>query len=178
WAQSEYARLALAISTGRNLETPGIVTRRYVTRGMPGSLPLTVSSPTNGSSVTGSTVTATGPTTPGASFVAEAVGDVGGAAAIATGTFTSPGHWSLSLPVGFGATTITVTSTLGRRTGYTQLTVADIPGTRVLDVSDPTGDDTGPGTYQYPTSSNFTAGSFDLTRMLVSQDGTNVYIQV
>ena len=35
WAQSQFARLALAISAGRNLETPGIVTRRYVTDGMP-----------------------------------------------------------------------------------------------------------------------------------------------
>src|SRR6185312_11865557 len=47
WAQSEYARLALAISTGRNLETPGIVTHRYVRHGMPGTLPLTVTSPAN-----------------------------------------------------------------------------------------------------------------------------------
>ena len=47
----------------------------------------------------------------------------------------------------------------------------------MLDVSDPTGDDNGPGTYQYPTSTDFTAGSFDLTHFAVSQDGTNVYIQ-
>jgi glucoamylase len=178
WAQASYARLALDLSAGRNLETPSIVTNRYVTHGMPGALSLTVTSPTNGSTVTGSSVTVTGTTTAGASVVAEAVGGVGGAAAIATGTFTSPGHWTLTLPVGFGATTITVSSTLGRSTGYSQLTVATVPGTPVLDISDPVGDDNGPGTYQYPTSSAFTAGSFDLTRMLVSQDGTNVYIQV
>ena len=47
----------------------------------------------------------------------------------------------------------------------------------MLNVADPTGDDNGPGTYQYPTSTDFTAGSFDLTHFAVSQDGTNVYIE-
>ena len=37
----------------------------------------------------------------------------------------------------------------------------------MLDVTDPTGDDNGPGTYQYPTASDFVAGSFDLTRFQV-----------
>ncbi len=36
WAQAQYARLALDLSAGRNLETPRIVTDRYVTHGMPG----------------------------------------------------------------------------------------------------------------------------------------------
>ena len=36
WAQASYARLALDLSAGRNLETPDIVTDRYVTHGMPG----------------------------------------------------------------------------------------------------------------------------------------------
>jgi glucoamylase len=55
---------------------------------------------------------------------------------------------------------------------------AALPGTNVLTAMDPTGDDHGPGTYQYPTSSAFTAGSFDVTGLKVNQDGTNVYIQV
>ena len=33
-----------------------------------------------------------------------------------------------------------------------------LPGTTVLDASDPSGDDNGPGTYQYPTSGDFAAG--------------------
>ena len=45
WAQASYARLALDLSAGRNLETPDIVTDRYVAHGPPGSLPLTVTSP-------------------------------------------------------------------------------------------------------------------------------------
>ena len=176
WAQASYDRLALDISAGRNLETPRIVTRRYVTRGMLGSLPL---SATSTSSADGSTVTISGTTTAGARVDAEGVGASGGIAAIASTTADSSGSYSLSLPTGFGSTTVTVTATLGRATGYSQLSVVNVklPGTTVLDVSDPTGDDNGPGTYQYPTSSDFAPGSFDLTRFAVSQDGTNVYIQ-
>jgi glucoamylase len=180
WAQASYARLALDLSAGRNLETPDIVTDRYVTHGMPGQLPLSVTSPANDESIDSSTVTVTGTTTPRAHVVAEGVGANGGAAAISAATADpKTGDWTLTLPTGFGSTTITVTATLHRSTAYSQLAVINVklPGTTVLDVSDPSGDDNGPGTYQYPTSSNFTAGSFDITNFAVSQDGTNVYIQ-
>jgi glucoamylase len=50
-------------------------------------------------------------------------------------------------------------------------------GTTVLDVSDPTGDDNGPGTYQYPTSGDFKPGAFDLTRFQVLSDGTTAYLR-
>ena len=47
----------------------------------------------------------------------------------------------------------------------------------MLDTTDPTGDDNGPGTYAYPTSSSFTAGSFDITRFQVlTKDGV-VYLR-
>ncbi|HET6867021.1 MAG TPA: glucodextranase DOMON-like domain-containing protein, partial [Solirubrobacteraceae bacterium] len=179
WAQSQYARLALAISTGRDLETPGIVTRRYVTHGPPGSLSLSVTSPGNGANINSPTVTVTGTTTAGATVVAEALGSIGGAPSIASTTAGPSGDWSLSLPIGFGSTTITATATLGRSTGYDQLTVINValPGNSVLDVSDPDGDDNGPGTYQYPTAADFHAGAFDLERFRVNEDGKNVYLQ-
>ena len=42
----------------------------------------------------------------------------------------------------------------GRSTGYAQVTVTNEGGgSTVLDVTDPSGDDNGPGTYQYPTDS-------------------------
>jgi glucoamylase len=50
-------------------------------------------------------------------------------------------------------------------------------GTTILNVSDPTGDDNGPGTYQYPTASNFHAGAFDLTDFQVISDGTTAYLR-
>ena len=180
WAQSQYARLALALSTGRNLETPDIVTDRYVRNGPPGTIPLTITSPAPGATVTTPMVTVTGTTTPGADVTAESVGPLGGKAGIAHATADSSGDWMLALPTSFASTTITVTATLHRSTGYIQqfVTGGPLPGTTVLDVPDSAGDDNGPGTYQYPTSSNFTAGSFDLTHVSVSEDGLNVYIQV
>jgi glucoamylase len=179
WAQSQYARLALAISTGRDLETPGIVTRRYVTHGPPGALPLTVTSPTSGASVDSATVPVSGTTTPRATVVAEAVGGTGGTAPIASTRADSSGNWSLSVPTGFGSTTITVSATLHRSTGYSQLNVTNValPGTPVLDDMDPTGDDNGPGTYAYPTDAVFVPGAFDLTEFKVSQTATDVYLQ-
>ena len=74
WAQAQYARLALNLSAGHDLDTPSITTDRYVTHGMPGTLPLSITSPAAGSNVTGSTVTVTGTTAPGADVVVEAVG--------------------------------------------------------------------------------------------------------
>ena len=147
---------------------------------MPGTLPLTITSPAPGATVTTPTVTVTGTTAPGARVAAESDGPLGGTAGIASATADSSGSWTLALPTSFASTTITVTATQHRSTGYVQQSIigGPLPGTTVLDMTDPTGDDSGPGTYQYPTSSNFTAGSFDLTHFSVSQDGTSVYIEV
>ncbi|HWE09741.1 MAG TPA: glucodextranase DOMON-like domain-containing protein [Solirubrobacteraceae bacterium] len=180
WAQAQFARLALDESAGRTLETPGIVSRRYVAHGMPGSLPLTITSPTPGASIDTSPVTVTGTTAPGALVDAEGVGAAGGSAATTSTTADSAGHWSLSLPASFGSTTITVTATRGRNTAHVQELVTDValPGTTVLNVTDPAGDDTGPGTYRYPTAPDFQPGAFDLLGMTVSQTTSDVYVQV
>ncbi|MFL5863507.1 MAG: glucodextranase DOMON-like domain-containing protein [Solirubrobacteraceae bacterium] len=180
WAQAQFARLALNWSARRNLETPRIVTNRYVTRGMPGSLPLAITSPARGAEVSTSTVTVTGTTAPGATVDAEGVGAAGGTAATASTTADVNGKWSLILPTSFGSTTLTITATRGRNTGYAQQSVTNVtlPGTTVLNVTDPAGDDNGPGTYQYPTSSNFQHGAFDLLGLSVSQTASQVYIQV
>jgi glucoamylase len=179
WAQAQYARLALAIGAGRDLETPEIVRSRYVAHGMPGTLPLTITSPADRANVSGSTVTVTGTTSPGARVDAEAAPSTGGAAATASTMANGSGHWSLDLPVSFGTTKITVGATLGNSTGYAQLSVVDVtlPGTTALDVPDPSGDDNGPGTYAYPTSGEFHLGAFDVTRFQVTQTPTQVYIQ-
>jgi glucoamylase len=180
WAQSQYARLVLALSTGRNLETPDILTDRYVAHGMPGLLPLTITSPAPGASVTTASVTVTGTTAAGARVDAEGVGAAGGTASTASTKADSSGNWSLSLPSSFGSTTITVTATKGDSTAYTQEFVTDValPGTSVLSVTDPSGDDNGPGTYQYPTAPDFQPGAFDVLGLNVSQTASDVYVQV
>jgi hypothetical protein len=85
---------------------------------VPGTLPLAVTSPADGSSVTGTAVTVTGTTAPRAHVDAEAAGTTGGAAGVAATRSDSAGHFSLSLPVSFGTTTITVSATRGASTAY------------------------------------------------------------
>jgi glucoamylase len=178
WAQAQYARLAIDLSAGRNLETPQIVTDRYVTHGMPGSLPLTITSLTPKANVTGATVTVSGTTTPGATVDAAAVGSAGGVAASATTTADLSGDWSLPIATSFGNTVITVTATKGGSTGYAQDNSFVLPGTQVFATPDPEGDDNGPGTFQYPTASDFSPGAFDLTGMSVNQTSSDVYLTV
>lgn len=43
----------------------------------------------------------------------------------------------------------------------------------ILEITDPAGDDHGPGTYRYPTDRVFDPGSFDITRFTVSDGGSN-----
>jgi hypothetical protein len=47
-------------------------------------------------------------------------------------------------------------------------------GTKVGQVTDPAGDDNGPGSYTYPTDSAFNPGSLDLTGLEVYRDGDTV----
>ena len=49
-----------------------------------------------------------------------------------------------------------------------------VPGTLLLDVTDPDGDDNGPGNYAYPTSANFHPGAFDIQRFQVYDSGADV----
>jgi glucan 1,4-alpha-glucosidase len=179
WAQAQYARLALSIGAGQDVETPQIDLERYVDNGMPGSLPVTVTSPSSGTLLDTSHLTVTGTTGPGARVVVEASGPSGGKVPIAATTASADsGAWSLRIPVAFGTTTITVTATQGDSTGYTQLTVENtkVPGTTVFTASDPSGDDDGPGTYQYPTASDFQPGAFDLLGFTVSETAKTVYL--
>jgi glucoamylase len=74
--------------------------------------------------------------------------------------------------------TVAATAAGGRSTGYGQVTVTNEGGgSTVLDVTDVSGDDNGPGTFQYPTAPDFHAGAFDLTRFQVLSDGTFAYLR-
>ncbi|MFO7683402.1 MAG: glucodextranase DOMON-like domain-containing protein, partial [Chloroflexota bacterium] len=46
--------------------------------------------------------------------------------------------------------------------------------TLVLDITDPSGDDHGPGTYTYPTNGVFSSGNFDITNFQVGYDDNNI----
>ncbi|HEY9481846.1 MAG TPA: glucodextranase DOMON-like domain-containing protein [Micromonosporaceae bacterium] len=180
WAQAQELRLILNIGTGTIVDQPAIVADRYVRHAPPVALPVTISAPAGGTTVGGDSTTVVGTTAPDADV---SIGvndtDVAGASSVVTTTADGSGAFSTTVPIGFGTNVITVAATtgagLGTASGTAQVSVVGdlVGGTTVLDVTDPTGDDNGPGTYAYPTSSSFTAGSFDITRFQVlTKDGT------
>jgi len=181
WAQAQEVRLILALAAGRPLEQPEVVRRRYATHGMPGTAPLTVTAPTEGSTVGGTSVTVEGTTTPGARVdVAATPIDIGTATEVVSVRAGADGGFTAQAPVSFGEVVLTVTATTSDgRTGYARRSVVgDITGaTTVLDVTDPDGDDNGPGTYAYPTAADFHAGAFDLRRFQVITDASTVYLR-
>jgi glucoamylase len=182
WAQAQELRLIASLGTGRNVDTPAITTARYVAAGAPGSLPVTIATPTAGATLAVSSVTVTGATKPGAAVtIAAADTTTGAPATLASSTAKADGSFTATVPVSFGSNVITVAATArgGRSTGYAQVTVTNEGGgATVLDTSDVAGDDNGPGTYQYPTAPDFAAGSFDLTRFQVLSDGSYAYVRV
>jgi glucoamylase len=182
WAQAQELRLILSLGTGRNVDTPAVTTARYVKNGPPAALKVNISAPAAGTTLATSSTTVTGTTSPGAQ-VAVAIDDTttGATATVTSITANTDGSFQATVPVSFGSNVITVSATAdgGRSTGYAQVTVTNEGGgTSVMDVTDPAGDDNGPGTYQYPADSSFTAGSFDLTRFQVLSDGTFAYLRV
>jgi glucoamylase len=181
WAQAQELRLILALATGHNQETPQFTTNRYVAHGAPGALSVTITAPANGSTLAATSTAVTGTTAPGAKVTIESQDTTTGAASSVTATKAAKdGSFSATVPIGFGSNAITVgasTNGLGS-TGYAQVTVSNEGGgSTVLDVTDPAGDDNGPGTYQYPTDPQFNPGAFDLTRFQVLSDGTTAYLR-
>ncbi len=181
WAQAQELRLILALAVGHTVETPQFTTQRYVAHGPPGALNATITAPANGSTLAATSTTVTGTTAPGAKVTIESVDSTSGAPSSAVATKAAKdGSFSATVPIGFGSNVITVgasTQGLGS-TGYAQVTVSNEGGgTTVLNVSDPAGDDNGPGTYQYPNSGDFQPGAFDLTRFQVLSDGTTAYLR-
>ena len=184
WAEAQYVRLATDISAGRTVEQPAVVADRYVAQGMPTALPLTITSPTPASTTSATSVTVTGTSAAGATIDVQGWDAIQpGATGMATTTADGSGNWSVSVPVGFGTTLLTASSTSepdGRSTGYAQTSVVSTtpPGTTVLTATDPVGDDNGPGTYAYPTSTNFQPGAFDLTSFQVNETTANVFLTI
>ena len=179
WAQAQEVRLITDLDAHRVTDRPDITTRRYVTDPPPAALPVSITAPASGQSVSGTT-TVTGTTAPGARVTVSSVGtDISGAAAAVTATADGTGAFHATVPVAFGSDVITAAVTSGRATGIAQVTVQGelVGGTTVLDVADPSGDDTGPGSYRYPTAPAFVAGSFDITRFQVLTKGGTVYLR-
>ena len=181
WAQAQELRLIMSLGTGVNVDTPAITRSRYVAHGAPASLPVTITAPAVGSTLAATSTGVSGTTAAGAKvIVASADVTTGSPTLVTSAVAGTDGSFSATVPVGFGSNVITVAATAdgGRGTGYGQVAVSNEGGgSTVLDVTDPVGDDNGPGTYQYPTDSAFNSGAFDLTRFQVISDGTNAYLR-
>jgi glucoamylase len=94
-------------------------------------------------------------------------------------TADAGGAFSATVPVGFLTNVLTVAAARGNSTGYARTTVVSeaLPGPALLNVTDPDGDDKGPGTYAYPTAADFHAGAFDIQRFQVIDAGDIVYLR-
>ena len=181
WAQAQQVRLTQSLGRSRPVEQPRIVRERYQPTPPPAA-PLDVTAPADGTTVTTATVDVTGTTTPGATVdVASTVIDTVGATSVVTVRADRNGAFSATVPSPFGTSVITVAVTTSHgATGYARRTVVSdfITGTTVLDVTDPSGDDNGPGTFAYPLSDNFEPGAFDIERFQVIVSGDSAFLRV
>ncbi len=173
WSAAAYVRAVADLRAGRITEQPPDTAHRYL-RHAPGAVPLSLTSPVDGSLATGS-VPVRGSTVPGAVVDVDAVNtDLDGAARSSTTTAGPDGAFAVdaAVPPGTDTVTVTVTDAHGG-TGFAQRTVVDdvIPGTLLLTADDPDGDDAGPGTYAYPTAADFRPGAFDLQSFEVYDSG-------
>ena len=177
WSAGVYVRLMLDLTANSLLEQPAATFNRYVAH-QQGQTSLTVTSPADQSSVIGSPITLTGTSAPGNTiYVAATNVDQNSQTALASTAAAADGSFSVSLPVSGGTTVLnTVAVSPAGATAHDQRSVVFdfTPGTVILNVTDPSGDDNGPGNYAYPTSDNFHAGAFDITdfQVIVSPDGS------
>jgi glucan 1,4-alpha-glucosidase len=178
WASGVYARLLNDMVANRLLEQPTNTVERYV-QNHQGQTTLTLNSPVDQSSVSTDTVTVSGMSVPGNS-IAVAATNVDTSFQTTTATTTAAagtGAFSVSVPITGGTTVFNVVAT--NSGGATGLATASVvfdftPGTVLLDVTDQTNDDNGPGNYAYPTAPDFHPGAFDIQEFKVISDGTNV----
>jgi glucoamylase len=179
WAQAQQLRLIADLGAHRILDRPDITTRRYVTNPPPTAVPVSINSPSDGQTVSG-TATVTGATAPHARVSVSMVGnDSVGSSTVVAMRADGSGAFAADVPAPFGTDVITVAATTASGTGTAQVTVQGelVGGTTILDTADPSGDDNGPGTYQYPASSSFAAGSFDVTRFEVLSKAGTLYLR-
>ena len=167
WAMAQYVRLAQGIGAGKVVETPSVVADRYARQAPPAAPQLSVTSPADLSTATSRTITVSGTTT--ATSVYLSVNGVKQQIAVSAGHVLHPGDAAVDQQPARHR---------GRRrarryrAGRPHRARPSVPGS--VASTDPAGDDNGPGSYVYPTDGAFNAGSFDLTKFDVYQDGGDV----
>lgn len=127
---------------------------------------LVVNAPADGSIADSRQVTISGTTN--ATTLAVTVNGERRDVPITGGTFS----WEITLPAVTNRVVLTATAENGVMVVDRRTVTAF--GSKVGSLSEPAGDDNGPGSYTYPTDSAFNPGSFDLTGLDVYQDGETV----
>ncbi len=176
WGAASQVRLTADLTAGRAIERPAQTVDRYITHAQKETA-LTVTSPPD-QTVATDPIQVTGTAVPGATID---VADVAGTTTHVSGTAGADGSFSFSIPAAVGSNVIVVTSTApDGGTAQTVRTVVNdvVEGDLILDTTDPTGDDNGPGNYAYPTSSNFQPGAYDLTDFQVYDTGSTITFRV
>jgi hypothetical protein len=180
WGSASQVRLTADLSARKTVEQPSQVLNRYVQHTQ-GTTPLMVTAPIDGTA-TGATTTVTGTAAPHAKIdIADVATDNNSATTITTTTADSSGAFSVNVTSAAQTNVLIITSTAPN--GGTAQTVRSVvndvvAGTLLFTTDDPTGDDNGPGTYQYPTSGDFHPGAFDLTKFQVYDTGSTITFRV
>ena len=181
WSAASFVRLMADLGAGQVVEQPASTVDRYVTHTQ-ATTSLHVSDPVDQSSVGSSPVTVDGTSTPGNQIYVSATNtDNNSATTVVTTTAAADGSFSVSVPVTGGTTvlnTVAVSSSGGTAHDFRTIVFDFVAGKLLLDVTDPNGDDNGPGNYAYPTASDFHAGAYDIQRFQVLDDGTNVIFRL
>ncbi|MET0135799.1 MAG: glucodextranase DOMON-like domain-containing protein [Kibdelosporangium sp.] len=175
WAQAQAVRLTQGIAAGRPVDQPAEVRSRYVDHGPPGTIAITLDAPAQ---ISTPTVTVTGTAPAGVQVDIQATAtDAGGATTVVS--TRSNGTFTAELPAQLGTNVITAAATNGRATGFAQSEVGSdfVSGTVLLNVTDPDGDDNGPGTYAYPAAGDFIAGAFDIQQFQVIDSGDRIVLR-
>ena len=187
WAAGSFARLLRDTLEGRLLEQPEVTVDRYV-RNAQGQTRLTLTAPADESSVPGSgpttTVTVSGSSVAGNTIAIAATNtDHNSDTSVQHTRADGAGNFGVTVTVEGGTTVLNVVAVApnGDTAQASRTVVYDFtPGTVVLDINaastpaEPAGDDHGPGTYAYPTASDFHAGAFDIQQFEVIDGGANI----
>jgi glucan 1,4-alpha-glucosidase len=180
WGAGSQVRLTADLTAGHALEQPTQTVDRYVSH-QQGTTPLTVTSPPDETAAT-DPIHVIGTAAPGATVdVADVATDQNSATTHVTTTAAADGSFGLTIPPADGNNVLVIASTApDGGTAQTVRTVVNdvVHGTLLLDVTDPSGDDNGPGNYAYPTASDFHAGAFDMTDFQVYDTGSTVTFRV
>jgi glucoamylase len=181
WSAGSYVRMAADLGAGRLLDQPRNTVQRYIDHTQ-GQTQLSVTSPTDHSAINSSPVTVTGTAAPGDTIDVLGLNTDNNTSATSASTVTdSSGNFSVAVAVTPGTTVLSIAATSPRgATAHATRTVVwnFVPGTIMLDATDPTGDDNGSGNYAYPTAADFHAGAFDLTDFQVIDSGDNIVFRV